>query len=182
MEVANLSRFTMDLFSKDTTILIKELKSIIPQSLLYFSDILNITEFTQEKIDNVCETLQKEGYEFYFKIEAILKILIVADYSQTNKFNYEECMEHLNTSTRYLTIWNDFKTLKNDLYIAKNENLIKSTHHNILDLNTYIQEYSRLIGEKKVLLINESINMIKNNLNHIILNITIINRIIKKIE
>jgi len=180
----DLSTFIMKLYSKNNEILLNDLKVIINESLLYFSDIFKKIGYSQKNIVDISETMVKEGYQFYFKIDAILKTLTYVDSSQTNKFKYEECLEHLISPSNYLNSWSDFKTLKNDLDIAKNENLIKLNLNNLnqnFDLIGCAEEYSRLIEEKKELLIYERVNIIINNLNQIILNITTVKIIIKDI-
>lgn len=188
VSISNLSNYLSTLNFSDK-FLMEELKLNIKNGLEYFKSVYfeknsDLEDF--EKLEDLkdlkdfelkLKLVLKNGYEIFFKINAILEFLHIIDESQTNKYKYEE-------ANQYCLGLNNFINCIQDLFydyeidINKNIDLAKIGSNNMDLQNNYFNELYKL----KNISTYKKINVFNNYINQYVFLLTKIHLIVKKIS
>ena len=168
--------FKSDLNTNETNLL-KNLKNEIQSALDFFiGNYMIDTSSFDEKI-TLCE---KIGYSHIMKIKSYLTLLDIKDKNQTNKYEYERCIDHPMLKNLIIFL-NFFDELKKDLVEDNIENLIdiskikKDTPELLDDLMTNIT--TKNTNKKK-----SAMNSYTGFLNQLILHLCYIKEVLRNVH
>ena len=177
-----LSSFIISLGDKNAKLLLQMLRTEINETIAYFSSNIALNIKNKEELEVICKEIIVKGYDYFFKIKAILEVLHITDQSQTHKYKYEECFSFVININSFIDSIHTLFINKYDLDIQKIISIGK-INSEITNLSTELSDkYTCLIESKKELIFYEEINILNSYINQCIFSIFKINQIIKNIE
>ena len=185
MIVPSFSKFMISNCVKKHNELLNDLKSHLTLMINEFSNCyLN----SYDNLNDKCELFIDNGYSNLTKIKFYLSLLIIKDKNQTNKYEYEKCLQigsSLNCNNINYTIQSMYSFINNDLEIESQNILdiakIYGKEENTF-LNSLIIKYEKNVNDQIINNHNDIITKFNKFLNNILLEIVCINEIIKNVS
>lgn len=181
-QIPKLNEFTIDYSSKKVPMQINELKSQIDASILFFNtmyiDISNTdmrSDIFNKKYNGMYKSIINDVYEHIEKINIMLEILQISDYSQTNKLKYKEVLNDFTDPGQLLNIFNELSIILFDKNINacldKIEIKYKYKWFNLFHFNrkNKLEELDDIYNKKNTFMLNERINVFNHYINLITL-------------
>jgi hypothetical protein len=183
--ITNFPKFMINNKQKNQIELLNDLKIHLNFTINEFS---NITLNSYDELIIKCKLFMDNFYSYLIKIKFYLTLLEIKDKNQTNKYEYEKCLQFTTfNNNNYISyiIQKIFEYNDNDLVInnKKIQDIAKIYNKNDdLYLQSLIITYEKNINDQINNSHNEIILQYNNIINNILLDILSVNEIIKDVN